>query len=914
MHEFKDVWDSVVVRLVDIYTYLQQEWAADATSIPQNIGRRFVRILVRFTGLKVVCEEANIFVRLVASRKIVSSIQDFHAEIDHLLRRLERDWSEPMHSEWLGRLSDEQSAIMERFETEAQDENLLASELEEDTTQVEALCLLEYEKQEHSDIYNQGHLDLLELFLEKILQFVGDAESVPEWFIPSHEITIGPQSSVYEPHNRLYRGTWLNSNVLISKCDAAQDRFVEACSVWVQLSHPNVISLFGAYHLRAPYLAVFENVSSTSLMDFLAAEGNQRGMWQKMYEVALGLGYLHERKIVLGDLRCDDIWIDKDGLAMIPGSAFEERSVDSDGMAMQWLPPEVMRGEEPSLASDVYAFGICIVEAVAGKSPWPDWTEYSVYSDTKAEFLPARPDAMDRHQWYLIQSMCRFDPSERVSMAFATEHLKFFAIQESSQAEETPALSGGVCCNLRAYIVPELSSSIEAALENLEARCSMASDACDLALHVHARLVNVFELLQEMHKLPRDVEVTKFCDVLVMLYTFLRAAISETSVIERAKSRKVSLKANVLHREVDALLGLLSFDVIDPVHSWTPKLAVSAVTRLGTVNESPDDEEKTDEPRTVKLLRFEAKHLNRRYDAIDIEMLNTLIAEGDRPPWFIPIHELRYQREDSVGTGAFGAVYRGMWLGTSVVVKFMGYEDDTDTENLEMFFHELRVWHPLHHPHVVRLFGACHLGKRFFVCEYATNGTLYDFLQRDENRERTWKRLYELALGLQYLHKENIVHNDLKCDNFLVGSDGKAKISDFGLSCIPNSAEVKIDPKLQGAQQWKSPEYLRGDRLRLASDIYSFGMCILEAVTGAAPWGRMLDVFVRMKVRKSLLPPRPESMSDEQFNLVEMMCTPDPVHRLQIASVVERLDEFSQESKRCTSRSRFRRLKSYAPS
>lgn len=81
--------------------------------------------------------------------------------------------------------------------------------------------------------------------------------------------------------------------------------------------------------------------------------------------------------------------------------------------------------------------------------------------------------------------------------------------------------------------------------------------------------------------------------------------------------------------------------------------------------------------------------------------------------------------------------------------------------------------------------------------------------------------------GLQYLHELNILHNDFKCDNVLIGTDGTAKLTDFGLNCILNSAEVWVDPKRQAAVQWKSPESLCGDHLTLASDVYAFAMCIL---------------------------------------------------------------------------------------
>ncbi|GAB9469283.1 Tkl protein kinase [Globisporangium polare] len=263
----------------------------------------------------------------------------------------------------------------------------------------------------------------------------------------------------------------------------------------------------------------------------------------------------------------------------------------------------------------------------------------------------------------------------------------------------------------------------------------------------------------------------------------------------------------------------------------------------------PADLDLTSDPKTaaecngpVNIVRFETATLNQKFPQVRLDSViegegadGETAATPQQQPWLIPIHELKYSRDAPIGVGAFGEVYKAKWMSTPMVVKFMGYEADGDEYSREMFAHELRVWYPLNHPHVIKLFGAGHVGKRYFVCEFAGNGTLSQFLARDKNEEKLWHKLYEVALGLQYLHEQNIAHNDLKCDNILINSDCDAKITDFGLSCIINSAEVKVDQKRQGVQQWKSPEYLRGDRLTLASGIYGFAMCILEAVTGRPP-------------------------------------------------------------------------------
>ncbi|KAF1316275.1 Tkl protein kinase, partial [Globisporangium splendens] len=148
--------------------------------------------------------------------------------------------------------------------------------------------------------------------------------------------------------------------------------------------------------------------------------------------------------------------------------------------------------------------------------------------------------------------------------------------------------------------------------------------------------------------------------------------------------------------------------------------------------------------------------------------------------------------------------------------------------------------------------------------------------------------MFEVALGLHYMHLLNIVHNDLKGNNILVGENGEAKIIDFGLSCIPGEAEIKVDSKVMGAVHWKSPEYLRGERPSIEADIYSLAMCILEALTGEWPWGNnMLPQTVRFHVNKGRIPNRPAMMTDKQWNLIELMTKPDPTERVKTSIVVD---------------------------
>lgn len=228
---------------------------------------------------------------------------------------------------------------------------------------------------------------------------------------------------------------------------------------------------------------------------------------------------------------------------------------------------------------------------------------------------------------------------------------------------------------------------------------------------------------------------------------------------------------------------------------------------------------------------------------------------------------------------------------------------------------EANIWSTLNHPNVVKLYGACHAGnsssplrsldeserqterRPFFVCEYASEGTLNEYLKkwesRHQSRSNVWKCLCEAARGLQHLHESGIIHGDLKGNNILVGSDYQAKLTDFGLSAFAKKLKWTGSTKTVCAIRWKAPERLGGyDRgPSFASDVYSFGMCIIEAVTGTFPWRETMDEDVVIsEVTQGKLPPRPDVFNDEQWDLVSRMCRLNPDERVTIAAVVVLLD------------------------
>ncbi|OAY36731.1 proline-rich receptor-like protein kinase PERK3 [Manihot esculenta] len=190
-----------------------------------------------------------------------------------------------------------------------------------------------------------------------------------------------------------------------------------------------------------------------------------------------------------------------------------------------------------------------------------------------------------------------------------------------------------------------------------------------------------------------------------------------------------------------------------------------------------------------------------------------------------------------VGEGASGAVYRGK-LGREVVaIKKFKIIVNEDQENLEDQFEEIDVLRKIRHPNVVKLVGYCNEGSnRLLVLEYLMNKSLNSYLHG--KKFLYWSSRLNIAIGsakgILYLHKCGIIHRDVKTDNILLDDNLEPKIADFSLSkFLPNTDNIShITSVLKGTNIYVDPEYSSIQKVSAKSDIYSFGVVLLELITG----------------------------------------------------------------------------------
>ncbi|KAG8099747.1 hypothetical protein GUJ93_ZPchr0013g34832 [Zizania palustris] len=198
-----------------------------------------------------------------------------------------------------------------------------------------------------------------------------------------------------------------------------------------------------------------------------------------------------------------------------------------------------------------------------------------------------------------------------------------------------------------------------------------------------------------------------------------------------------------------------------------------------------------------------------------------------------------FDESKKLGEGGFGAVYKGLLSGQEVAVKRLSKDS---SQGLEEVKNELVLVAKLHHRNLVRLVGFClEEGERLLVYEYMANKSLDIFLFDKEQRRRLdWATRFKIiegvARGLQYLHQDSqkrVIHRDMKASNVLLDADMNPKIGDFGLARLFNQDQTRdVTNRIVGTFGYMSPEYVLHGQYSTKSDVFSFGILVIEIVTG----------------------------------------------------------------------------------
>ncbi|XP_010415725.1 PREDICTED: proline-rich receptor-like protein kinase PERK13 [Camelina sativa] len=200
-----------------------------------------------------------------------------------------------------------------------------------------------------------------------------------------------------------------------------------------------------------------------------------------------------------------------------------------------------------------------------------------------------------------------------------------------------------------------------------------------------------------------------------------------------------------------------------------------------------------------------------------------------------------FAKQNILGEGGFGCVYKGKLNdGKLVAVKQLKVGSGQGDREFKA---EVEIISRVHHRHLVSLVGYCISdSERLLIYEYVPNQTLEHHLHGKGRPVLEWARRVRIAIGsakgLAYLHEDchpKIIHRDIKSANILLDDEFEAQVADFGLAKLNDSTQTHVSTRVMGTFGYLAPEYAQSGKLTDRSDVFSFGVVLLELITGRKP-------------------------------------------------------------------------------
>jgi len=251
----------------------------------------------------------------------------------------------------------------------------------------------------------------------------------------------------------------------------------------------------------------------------------------------------------------------------------------------------------------------------------------------------------------------------------------------------------------------------------------------------------------------------------------------------------------------------------------------------------------------------------------------------------------RYELLEKIGEGGMGIVYKAKCtlLNRFVAVKILKAKLGDDEDFITRFKREANSIASLSHTNIVNIYDVgLENNINFIVMEYIKGKTLKQIIKENVrlNSLNTVNIAFQIAKALQYAHKNNIIHRDIKPDNILITEDNIVKLTDFGIAKIADAETLTNSNKIIGSVHYFSPEQAKGKLVDFRTDIYALGVVMYELITGQVPFNGETSISVAiMHIQDPVIPPN-KVITDIPKNINTIILKAlekEPVNRFQTA-------------------------------